>query len=72
MEENILKLNLHNFMAVSRFRSVNRAFKRGHISFYGVIYPKRPFNNRTSKNNSRPFNEIKKHIYEQFRRRQEE
>ena len=28
------------------FRSVRRAVKRGHMSLFGDVYPKRPYNNR--------------------------
>lgn len=72
MEENkedVRELTLLRFDAVSKFRSVKRAFRRGHISVYGIIYPDRPFNNRTSKKNSRPYNELKKKIYGQLRSR---
>jgi hypothetical protein len=50
--------------AVSRFRSVNRALKRGHISQFGTIYPKRPFNNRKD----RPVENYKRKIYEQYKK----
>lgn len=66
-------LNIKDFSCVSKFRSIKRAFKRKHISPYGVIYPKRPFNNRknTSKRkgvNSRVMNNIKQQIYENLKR----
>ena len=70
MEENkekVKELTLLRFEAVSKFKSVKRALRRGHVSVYGVIYPNRPFNNRTTRKNSRPFNELKKKIYGQFR-----
>lgn len=73
MEENsreqdkVNELTLLRFGAVSKFKSVKRAWRRGHISMYGFIYPKRPFNNRTSKKNSRPYNELRKKIYGQLR-----
>ena len=63
----INKLSLLRYEAVSKFKSVKRAWRRGHISDYGLIYPKRPFNNRTSKKNTRPFNELRKVIYGQLR-----
>lgn len=65
--ERLKNVGLINFSAVSRFRSVKRAIRRGHVSPFGAIYPKRPFNNRTSKKGSRPFNELKKEIYGQYR-----
>lgn len=64
--------HLVNFMAISKFKSVKRAIRRGHITSSGIIAPRRPFNNRanTSKRkhiHSRVTNEIKKQIYEQYR-----
>lgn len=66
---------LKTFEAVSRFKSVNRAIRRGHVVPNGLIIPKRPFNNRanTSKRkgvHSRGTNELKKQIYEQFKQYQ--
>lgn len=63
---------LKNFNAVSMYKSVGRAIKRGHMLPNGMVYPNRPFNNRanTSKRigvHSRVNNELKKHIYEQLR-----
>lgn len=69
MEEN-KEVTLIHFEAVSKFKSVRRAINRGHVSIYGVIYPKRPFNNRSSKNGTRYNNELKKSIYEQFTKRE--
>lgn len=69
MEESkdLMKVRLITFDAVSKFKSVNRAFRRGHISIYGAIYPNRPFNNRTLKKGSREINNTKRKIYEQLR-----
>ena len=61
-------LHLRTYEAVSRFKSVRRAIKRGHISLDGVIYPKRPFNNAKHKKGS--LNDEKKRIYEQLKHRQ--
>ena len=55
-EEKIKELMLLRFEAVSKFKSVKRAWRRGHISNYG-----------TSKKNTRPFNELRKVIYGQLR-----
>lgn len=70
-DSNILKI----FEAIGKFKSVQRAIKRGHVTIEGIIMPKRPFNNRanTSKRkgvHSRGTNELKKHIYEQIRQYQ--
>lgn len=61
-------LNLKTFEAVSKFKSVRRAIRRGHISPYGEIYPKRPFNNAKHKKGS--LNDEKKRIYEQLKHMQ--
>ena len=61
-------LHLRTYEAVSRFKSVRRAIRRGHISLDGVIYPKKPFNNAKHKKGS--LNDEKKRIYEQLKHRQ--
>ena len=61
-------LHLRTYEAVSRFKSMRRAIRRGHISLDGVIYPKRPFNNAKHKKGS--LNDEKKRIYEQLKHRQ--
>ena len=58
-------LHLRTYEAVSRFKSVRRAIRRGYISLDGVIYPKRPFNNAKHKKGS--LNDEKKRIYEQLK-----
>lgn len=63
------KLSLLRYEAVSKFKSVRRAIRRGHVSVYGFIYPHRPFNNRTAKKGTRPFNKLRKKIYGQLRDR---
>lgn len=60
-------LHLRTYEAVSRFKSVRRAVRRGHISLDGFIYPKRPFNNAKHGKNS--LNGRKKMIYEQLKHR---
>lgn len=56
-----------NYSAVSKFKSVKRAIKRGHVNLYlGNIYPDRPFNNRKP-TPGRALNERKKKLYEHFR-----
>ena len=72
MEKNRVLLT---FEAVRKFKSVNRAIKRGHVSLHGVIYPKSPFNNRANTSrrkghHSRVVNEKKKVIYGQIMHRQ--
>ena len=60
-------LHLRTYEAVSRFKSVRRAIRRGHVSLDGFIYPKRPFNNAKHGKNS--LNGRKKMIYEQLKHR---
>lgn len=67
-------LHLRTYEAVSKFKSVKRAIKRGNVSLDGITFPKRPFNNRASTcerkgHHSRAINERKKMIYEQLRHR---
>lgn len=68
-------LHLRTYEAVSKFKSVRRAIKRGHVSLDGVIFPRRPFNNKANTckrkgHHSRAINERKKMIYEQLKHRQ--
>lgn len=57
-------LFLQTFIAVQRFKSVRRAIRRGHVSMSGVIYPKRPFNNRKRGPGSITYERRK--VYEQY------
>lgn len=58
-------LNLQYFECVKRFKSVNRAFKKGHITSYGYILPKRPFNNKKH-TKGRKANIEKKRLWEKI------
>ena len=60
-------LHLRTYEAVSKFKSVRRIIRRGHVSLDGFIYPKRPFNNAKHSKNS--LNDRKKMIYEQLKHR---
>lgn len=52
-----------NYYAVSRFKSVRRAIRRGYVDlFTGAVYPKRPFSNKKP-TRGRKMNELKKQIY---------
>lgn len=67
-------LHLRTYEAVSKFKSVRRAIKRGHVSLDGIIFPKRPFNNKANTCNSKGYhsrgiNDRKKMIYEQLKHR---
>lgn len=61
-------LRIRTYEAVSKFKSIRRAIKRGHVSLDGLIYPKRPFNNAKHGKNS--LNDRKKKIYEQLKHKQ--
>lgn len=39
-------LNLQYFECTKRFKSIGRAFRKGHITNYGFILPNRPYNNK--------------------------
>lgn len=60
-------LRFTTFNAVSKYKSVRRAIRRNHLTYYGYLIPSRPFNNRGNScsrgKNSRSFNEEKKKIY---------
>ena len=66
-------IHLRTYEAVNKFRSVRRAIKRGCVSLDGIVFPKRPFNNRKNTcsrgHYSRTINERKKMIYEQLKHR---
>lgn len=67
-------LHLRTYEAVSKFKSVRRAIRRGHVSLDGIIFPKRPFNNKANTckrkgHYSRTINGRKKMIYEQLKHR---
>lgn len=61
-------MNIRNFVCVSRFKSVLRAARRGHLTRYGTVIPDRPFNNRKA-TKGRRMNELKKSIYYELTRR---
>lgn len=58
-------LNLQYFECVKRFKSVKRAFKKGYITSFGYILPKRPFNNKKH-TKGREANIEKKRIWEKI------
>lgn len=56
-------LHIFSYNGVSKFKSVRRAIRRGKVDlFTGVVYPRRPFNNRKP-TKGRRFNESRKEIY---------
>lgn len=70
-------LNLRDYRAVGKFKSIRRAIRKGLVSPSGTICPKRPFNNRANTSrrkghHSRVMNEVKKPIYGQLKHRRAE
>lgn len=61
-------LLLASYEAVRKFKSVRRAQRRGFVTPYGTIAPKRPFNNR-KRTLGRNFQLKKESIYEQIKQR---
>lgn len=57
-----MPINLVTYEAVGKFKSVRRAIRRGLVSPYGVVYPKRPFGNTNTK-----MNRIRREIYGQLK-----
>jgi hypothetical protein len=57
-------LHLRDYSGVRKFKSIRRAIKRGHVSIWGDVFPKRPFNNRKRDKGSITY--TKRRLYEQF------
>ena len=58
-----------SYTIVSKYKSVRRAIRRGHIDLYtGLPFPERPFSNRKP-TYGRKLNELKKQIYGQYKYR---
>ena len=60
---------LRNFSGVRMFKSIRRAIRRGHVSVFGNIYPKRPFNNR-KRNKRGDITYERRRTYEQLMHKQ--
>lgn len=58
-------LHLRYYGGVSKFKSIRRAIKRGHVSIWGDLYPRRPYNNRKLN----PQRKKLRQIYEQVTQR---
>lgn len=56
-------LHLRDYSGVKRFKSIRRAIRKGYVSVFGDIYPKRPFKNIKSKKGNITY--MKKRLYEQ-------
>lgn len=59
---NTQELHLANYSCVSRFKSVRRAMRRGLLTEFGAIAPKRPFNSR-KRTRGRKFQLLKEKYY---------
>ena len=57
-------LHLRDYSGVRKFKSIRRVIRRGHVSIFGEVYPKRPFKNIKSKKGNITY--MKKRLYEQF------
>ena len=67
---------LITYYGITKFKSINRAIKRGHMALNGMIFPSRPFHNRKNTCNrknkhSRQLNEERKRIYGWIRETEE-
>jgi hypothetical protein len=69
-EISINNLMLKSFEGVGQFKSIVRAIRKGYVTPYGYVAPRRPFNNRKDKSRSgRGLNTIKKGIYADIKTR---
>ena len=62
-----------HFSGVSKYKSIWRAMRRGHVSVNGEEFPKKPFNNRANTSSrpgihSRVENQMKINIYGEYRK----
>ena len=57
-------LHLRDYSGVKKFKSIRKAIRKGYVSIYGDVYPKRPFKNIKSKRGNITY--MKKRLYEQF------
>ena len=62
MEDKVDELRLVTFNNVSKYKSVRRAMRRGHMVYWGEIIPHRPFNNR-KRTEGRRAQLVKEEIY---------
>lgn len=60
---------LRNFSGVRMFKSIRRVIRRGHVSIFGDIYPRRPFNNR-KRNKRGDITYERRRTYEQLMHKQ--
>lgn len=65
-----MPIYLKVFDGVHKFKSIRRAIRKGYVTPWGTIAPKRPFNNRSRKKGTRPLEIKKEKIYGQFKYRE--
>lgn len=65
---NTQELHLVNYSCVSKFKSVRRAIRRGLLTEFGYIAPKKPFNSR-KRTKGRQFQVIKERYYADITRK---
>ena len=68
MEEKIIRATVKAGPKYNVFKSVRRAQSRGHVTPWGTIAPKRPFNNR-KRTEGREGQLLRERIYGQVRAR---
>ncbi len=64
-----MPINLKIFDGVQQFKSIRRAMRRGHVTPWGRVAPRRPFNNRTRSKGTRFLQLEKERIYGQLKYR---
>lgn len=57
-------LYLRDYSCVRRFKSIRRAIRKGYVTIWGELIPKRPFNNKKRGLGSITYK--KRRLYEQF------
>lgn len=63
-----MTLRLTIYSAVSKYKSIRRAIRKGHITSWGEEVPKRPFNNR-KRTSGRELQITKENIYGELKYR---
>jgi hypothetical protein len=58
-------LSLRVYLGVSRYKSIRRSIRRGLVSLYGDMYPKRPFSNRKRGKGTATYN--RRRVYGQWK-----
>ncbi len=70
MEETLFD-TIKSFEGIRKFKSIGRAYRRGHLTSLGVVVPKRHYHNKKNTckrkgHHSRSFNEFKKQMYAEY------